>query len=140
MIDRRTTTAGLAATALILLGGCDQSQPNQTSEMMFGNVNAPDLSMAVWEATGRPEASEEPSIRATHERCEKRPPIVAPEIQVWSCRFSFEFKETTRNCSVLMSVHPDLHGGVWRPDYQIDPKTGEMTSTLVCSEAMSAKE
>ena len=122
---------------LISLCGCRDEAEFRTvrrlgDDGVLGGVEKPVMATALREASDPQHTDQEG--RLIYERCKKLSPIVEPRKQLWHCDFGFQKNAIMQNCSVVMSVQPFDHFGVWYPLRRIDSKTREGISTLVCKE------
>lgn len=123
-VSSRTLTAYAAIFSMSACNG------GNASDEIVGGVDRPNLAYALAKASGQGATGVEPKL--LYERCSKRTPVVEPRQQKWFCRFGFSTSEGEQDCSVVISIHPDDHWGVWKPDLELDPSTGRVSSTLAC--------
>jgi len=129
MFIARMISRIFALSALAVVAGCGDSG---IKDGVSGGVDRPDLGYALIEASNQLETGLAPKL--LYQRCEKRAPIVEPINQKWFCRFGFHTAEGAQDCSAIMSVHPNDHWGVWKPDLgPLDPISGKTEPNLVCS-------
>lgn len=111
-------------TLVTFIAGCSDAG-------VSGGVEKPDLGYTLVEASDQVETGLKPHL--LYERCEKLKPIVEPVRQKWSCRFGFKTSKGAQDCSATVSVHPDDHIGIWKPDIgDLDPASGKVKPNLVC--------
>lgn len=111
-------------TLIALVAGCGDAG-------VSGGTQKPDLGYTLVEASGQVETGLTPQL--LYEHCEKLRPIVEPVHQKWSCRFGFKTSKGAQDCSATVSVHPDDHSGIWKPDIgSLDPASGKLKPNLVC--------
>lgn len=109
--------------SLMMIASCDGGQ-------VLGGVERPDLGFAVLEASQATESGRVPQL--IYQQCAKQPPVVEPMNQNWFCRFAIQTNESVQDCSATLSVHPDDHVGIWKPETRLNPSSGDVESTLVC--------
>jgi hypothetical protein len=124
----------IVVSLVVAIAGCSEG----SDAGVLGGVDRPDLDYTLIVVSNQVETGVKPQL--LYERCEKQTPIVEPVSQKWFCRFGFQTIEGAKDCSAVVSVHPDDHIGIWKPDLgDLDPVSGKEKPNLVCRRRPTAR-